>query len=481
MVGMAKSQKGTVPELASSSKIGLTLACCLSQFIHTVYGSVVNIALPDISKELGADMGSLQWLVSAYVLALASFVTLSGTLADRFGRNRMLMIGNVVMIAGAVLCALSPSVPLLIVGRVLQGIGSAMIAPAGLSLLTAAFPQMNKRAIAVMWWTTIGTASLAAGPILGGLLVHDFGWTSVFWAGVPLGLIAIVLAALLVRESKADLPDRFDPIGQVLVTLFLFSLAFSLIEGVRQGWGSPIVIVAIVVTVLSLAVLIPYERRHSHPLIPVALFAERGFTTALLSGVLGYLAIAGLLFLNTFYLQSARGLDATAAGLMTIPLALGATIAALLAARLVARGFSRGTLVVAGALITLGTAALWATEHADLWTVMIPYFVFGTGFGLIADPISVTALAALPANKAGLASSLISTSKQVGQMLGIAGVGALLAIAAGATDAVAFKDMGGLAWGLLLAAGVLIALLSATAPRTKAPSNAPEAPAPATQ
>lgn len=453
--------------MTQSTRVGLTVACCLSEFIHTVYGSVVNIALPGISTQFHAGMDELQWVVSAYIIALASLLTVAGTLADRFGRRRMLVLGNVIMIAGAVVCALSPGIPMLIAGRVLQGIGSALIAPAGLALLTAAVSARSQRAAEVMWWTATGTVTLAAGPILGGIIVKDLGWTSVFWAGVPLGILATVLAVLLLRESKADSTDPVDPIGVVLATVVIAALAFALIEGPHLGWLSPTVLAAIIITVVSASVLIPYEVRRRYPAIPIVLFADRGFSAALATGLLGYLALAGLLFLNTFYLQSARGLDATAAGLMTIPLAVGALITAVLAARLVARGRSRAALVAAGLLIVAGSLALWATEHGPLWTIMLPYFVFGLGFGLIADPISVTALASLPPDRAGLASSLISTAKQVGQMLGIAGVGALLAVVASASDAVKFDDMGGWVWSMLTIAGALIVVLTISAPRTQ--------------
>ncbi|WP_191906627.1 MFS transporter [Microbacterium lushaniae] len=448
------------------------VACCLSQFLHTVYGSVVNIALPDIARDLGAGIDSLQWVVSAYVLTLASLLTFAGTLADRIGRKRTLLLGNAVMVAGSVVCALSPSVPVLVCGRVLQGIGSALIAPAGLSLLAEAFPERARRAIAVMWWTTIGTASLAAGPILGGLLVRDLGWTSVFWAGVPLGALAILLAVVLLKDSRADQPVPFDLVGQVLVTITLAGFAFALIEGVHLGWTSPAVLTAAALAVVALIALVPYEQRHPHPLIPVQLLRDRSFVGGLGMAVLGYLALAGLLFLNTFYLQSERGLNATAAGLLTIPLAAGATTSALLAARLVVRGQSRRALVMSGALLAAGAAALWATEHGALWAVIVPYFVFGLGFGFIADPVSVTALSSLPESEAGLASSLISTSKQTGQLLGIAGVGTILAAASG-SDAAEFDDMGGWVWTALVIAGlgILLLALGTTSGRPATPAD----------
>lgn len=456
---------------ARAGRVGtlLLITCCLSQFVHTVYGSVVNIALPAISKDLGAGMDSLQWLVSAYVLALASLLTFSGTLADRFGRKRILMLGNVVMVVGAIICALSVETSTLILGRVVQGVGSAMIAPAGLSLLTAAFPEKSARAMAVVWWTTIGTVSLAAGPILGGLIVRDFGWQSVFWSGVPLGLLALVLAATLLKESKSDTPSPFDPVGQTLLTVFLGALAFTLIEGIHLGWTNPWILAGFAVWIVCLVVLIPYEKRHPHPLVPVELFADHPFTTAISTAVLGYLALAGLLFVNTFYLQSARDLDPMSAGLLTIPLAVGATISAQLSGRFVATGRSRGILIVSGSLIAASSLGLWATETAELWWVIVPYLVFGFGFGFIADPISVTALSSLPVAKAGLASSLISTSKQVGQMLGIAGAGTLLAIHGGTNETESFDEMGGWVWTLLALCGVGILILNASTPARPRP------------
>ncbi len=458
--------------VASGLARWLVITCCLSQFVHNLYGSVVNIALPAISKDLGAGINSLQWVVSAYVLALASLLTVSGNLADRFGRKRILLLGNVVMIAGAITCALTTDTRVLIVGRFVQGTGSALIAPAGLALLSAAFPHVGQRAMAVVWWTTIGTVTLAAGPILGGLVVRDLGWQAIFWAGVPIGIVALVFAVIFLAESKSEHPDPFDLVGQVLLILLLAGLAFTLIEGVHLGWGSAAIIAGFVVVVGSIAVLIPYERRHPYPLVPVTLFTNRPFTASLLTALLGYLSLAALLFLNTFYLQAERGLQPMTAGFLTIPLAVGATTSAQLSGRFVASGRSRFVLLLSGALITTGALLLWATEHAPAGWTVVPYFVFGLGFGFIADPISVTALSSLPVAKAGLASSLISTSKQVGQMLGLAGAGTLLAIGVGSSnEARAFHDNGWLVWSLLTACGVGIFALNLPRPPVAAPPD----------
>ena len=436
----------------------LIVACVFSQFIHTVYGSVVNIALPEISSQLHAGIASLQWVVSAYVLALASLLIFAGTLADRFGRKRVLIIGNLIMIGGAVISALAPSVMILTLGRFTQGIGSALMAPAGLSILSVAAPNSNRRALEVVWWTAVGTVTLAAGPILGGLLMQQFGWRSLFWAGIPLGLVAIALASFIVTESKDPEPQPFDLAGLVLLTLFLAGLAFLMFEGATLGWTSAPVLAAGAVVVIVAVTFHPVEKDHPAPVVPTRLLKNAQFTKALATAVLGFLTLAGLLFLNTFYLQSARGLSAWVAGLMTLPLALGATGTALISGRLVVEGKSRLILRAAGVLTLVGALSLWATQGLSVWWTVLPYLLFGAGFGFIADPISVTALESLPAEEASLASSFISTSKQVGQMLGVGGVGLLLG--AHGSHAQLFHQHGWWAWLLLAAGGLGIFLLN---------------------
>lgn len=436
----------------------LILACCASQFVHTVYGSAVNIALPQISAALKADTSDLQWVVSAYVLALASLLIFGGTLADRFGRKKILIIGNCIMVAGAVVCALSPSVAVLSIGRTVQGIGSAMMAPAGLSLLSVAAPTLSKRALAIVWWTAVGTATLAAGPILGGFIVRGLGWRWVFWVGIILGVVAILLALWILEESKSSAPDPFDVPGLLLMTLFLASLAYCMFEGSTLGWLNWSVLLAAGLALVSLIFLIPLESHHPHPVLPIRLFKNTSFTIAICTAIFGYLALAALLFSNTFYLQGQRHLDPMSAGMLTIPLAAGATITALISGKLVVKGDSKLILRVSGVLMLLGALGLWVTSSANLWWTLIPYTIFGAGFGFIADPISVIALSSLPNTEASLASSFISTSKQMGQMVGIGGSGIILG--AGATQAQLFEKHGWGIWLFIAGFAVLVLLLN---------------------
>lgn len=443
----------------ASKPLGLLiLACCTSQFIYTVYGSIVNIALPQIADELKADTSDLQWVVSAYVLALASLLIFAGTLADRFGRRKILILGNVLMMLGAIVCGISPTTAVLSTGRALQGVGSAMIAPAGLALLSVAVPSVSKKALAVMWWATVGAAALAAGPILGGFIVRGLGWRWVFWIGLPLGAVAIILALFVLKESRSAKPTPFDIPGLILMALLLASLAYCMFEGSTLGWFSWSVLGAAGLALISLALLVPLERHRTYPALPLHLFKNGPFTTSILTAVLGYLALAALLFANTFYLQGWRHLDPMSAGMLTIPLAAGATATSIASGRLVAKGDSKMILRISGILLLLGALGLWVSDNASLWWTLVPYAIFGAGFGFIADPISVTALSSLPDSEASLASGLISTAKQTGQMIGIGGAGIILG--SGAVHAELFAKHGATVWIFLGIAGVLISVLN---------------------
>ncbi len=186
----------------SPARVWFLIICCLSQLLQAGFSSVANTSLPEIAKQMRVGMDALQWVVGGYMLAVASLVGAAGPMADRFGRRTMLVIGNLVMVAGSVICALSPGISQLIAGRIVQGAGAAMMAPAGLSLLTSVYTGTAERAFAVMWWSVVGTVSLSSGPIIGGLIVHYLGWRYVFWLGIPLGLAA---AARSGRPNAADI------------------------------------------------------------------------------------------------------------------------------------------------------------------------------------------------------------------------------------------------------------------------------------
>ena len=463
----------------SPARVWFLIICCLSQLLQAGFSSVANTSLPEIAKQMRVGMDALQWVVGGYMLAVASLVGAAGPMADRFGRRTMLVIGNLVMVAGSVVCALSPGISQLIAGRIVQGAGAAMMAPAGLSLLTSAYTGTAERAFAVMWWSVVGTVSLSSGPIIGGLIVHYLGWRYVFWLGIPLGLAAAIGAFAILPESRPAKPASLDPVGQMLLTLVLAAASFALIEGVRLGWTSVPILLAGAVGLGCAVLLVPIEARKKHPALPVRLFTNRGFSGPLLTAAVSSLALAGLLFLNTFYLQGERGLDASVAGFVTLPLVVGATISVFISRRAVAKGYARMTMLISGVLMVLGTLALWATEHAALSWIIVPYLIFGLGYGLIAEPISVMTLDALPASQSGLASSMISETRRIGQLLGTAIIGTMLGFAGGVSESIAFDDLGGWVWGFLTAMGVLIILFNVRRPPVTQPVARTGGPSPA--
>ncbi|MCC3295692.1 MFS transporter [Arthrobacter sp. zg-Y411] len=458
------------------------IACCIAQFVLTVNGSIVSIVLPDIAKEFGSSMTMLQWTVGVYVLAFACLLTAAGNMADRLGRRRILLAGLAVILIGSVVCALSPDVVVLIVGRVVQAVGAAMLASSGLAAVSARSSDTAVRVRAIAWWAAIGGVALAAGPFIGGVVSEFFGWRGVFWMSVPVALIGLALVPIAVRESRNPSPLPFDVVGQLLVSGFLAALAFAMIEGTQLGWTSAPILISLGAAAVLLIVWLLRARRRPDPLIPLRLFADRPFVRASLTSIIGFAAAAGFFYIAPQYLRSIRGESALEAGIFLLPLAIAALVSAQLSGRIVAAGRAGQDLVAGGGIMALGSVMLLLWSDGSLWVEAASFVVFGFGYGLLNDPLSVEELAALPDSEAGLASSLFSTSKQTGQLLGIAVVGTILS-AASADFANAYRHVGGWVWMALLVCSIAVAALNipslgtrtktAQARTTTAPDNRP--------
>ena len=250
-----------MPTTVSSRKYLILAICCLSLFISSMDVTIVNVALPSIRTDFGVAVSQLQWTVDAYTLSLAGFLLLSGSLADRFGRKRVFLIGLTVFGIGSLLCSIAPSIGFLIAARALQGIGGSMLNPVALSIISNTFTVARERARAIGVWGAVVGISVAVGPVLGGLLTETVGWRSVFWVNLPVVAIALVFCSIFVPESRAAIARRLDPIGQGLVIIALLALVFGLIEGPRLGWGSPLSIGLFVLAALAIVVLLRQERR----------------------------------------------------------------------------------------------------------------------------------------------------------------------------------------------------------------------------
>ncbi len=260
------------PEAGENRRWLVLGICCTSMLLSSLDVSIVNVALPSIHSDLGASLDDLQWIVDAYSLVIACFLMLSGSMADRFGRRRVFLIGLVVFTTGSGLCAAAPSLNLLIAARVLQAVGGSMLNPVAMSIIRNVFPDSRERAQAIGIWGAVIGISIAFGPVIGGLLVDGPGWRYVFLVNVPIGIAALGLAAAIVPESRAARARRFDLVGQTLVIVGLATLVFAIIEGNAKGWGSAEIVGCFAVAALSFTVLVSYERRRVEPLIEMRFF-----------------------------------------------------------------------------------------------------------------------------------------------------------------------------------------------------------------
>ena len=395
--------------------------CALSLFIVGIDSTGVNLALPDISRELHATDSQLQWVVDAYTLVLASGLMLGGSMGDRFGRRRVFQVGLIVFGLGSLLCSLAPNPELLIASRAAQAIGGCMLNPVAMAIITNTFHEPAERAKAIGIWGAVFGLSMALGPVVGGALIAAFNWRAIFWLNIPVGLIAILLTVKFVPDSRADRVRRFDPVGQLLVIVFLSTLVFGIIEGRRLGWTSPAIVGCFAMAAASLVGLVLVESRVREPLIDPRFFRSVTFSGAVVCAVLAFCAMGGFLFLTSVYLQTSRGLSALHAGLMTLPMAVVMAVCAPLSGRMVAARGGRLPTLIGGLATAVAGLLLMRIAVDTAWAYLIvAYMVFGLGAGLLNAPITNSAVAGMPRSQAGVAAAIASTSRQVGTSLGVA-------------------------------------------------------------
>jgi EmrB/QacA subfamily drug resistance transporter len=449
-----------VPELSRRRRLLILAICCLSLFIVGVDNTIVNVALPSIQRELHAPLSGLQWTIDAYTVVMASFLILAGSTADRFGRRRIFQIGLATFTLGSLLCSLAPGLPWLVAFRMLQAVGGSMMNPVAVSLIANTFTDPRERARAIGVWGGVFGLSIAAGPVLGGLLVDSVGWRGIFWVNIPVGVAAIVLTALFVPESRAAHARRPDPVGQALVIAALAALTYAIIEGPRAGWVSPVILGLFVVAAAAVAGLIVYEPRRREPLLDLRFFRSAPFSGATLIAVSAFAAMGGFLFLNTLYLQDVRGLSALHAGLYTLPLAVMTLLLAPLSGWIISRRGPRLPLLVAGVAMTGGGLLLTGlTPGTSVAWLMAAYVTFGIGSGLVNAPITNTAVSGMPVAQAGVAAAVASTSRQVGQSLGVAVVGSAVASALHGQLRVGLTQASHAGWWIITGCGVAVLLI----------------------
>jgi EmrB/QacA subfamily drug resistance transporter len=443
--------------------------CCASVIVVVMDIAIVNVALPTIRRDLHASESGLQWTVDAYTLVLASFLVLAGSTADRVGRRRTFQMGLAIFGLGSLLSGAAPSIGWLIAARVLQAIGGTMLNPVAAAIVATTFPDPAERARAIGVFSSMTGLSMALGPILGGALVHSFGWHVIFWINLPIVAAASVCAALFVPESRAARARRFDPVGQTLVVLILSSVVYAIIESRRLGWTSPIILILLAVAVLGTLGILGYEPRRADPLLQLRLFRSMSFSAAILISLFALCGFGAFQFVTTQYLQDVRGMSPLTAGLCLLPVGVLVAAVSPLTGRLVAARGPRLPLAVSGAaLASGGGASMWLGPTSPLPAVLASYLLFGTALATVIAPITTTAVSGMPRSMAALAISLPSAARHTGTTLGVAISGTIVGPALARSGA-AFTNAEHDLWWLVLGlgAGILVLALASTGRRAR--------------
>ena len=391
--------------------------------------TAVNTALTDISASLSVPLTGLVWVVDGYTLTFAALLMAGGALADRFGPKTVYQGGLSVFILGSVLCALAPSGNALIASRLLQGAGAALFMPSSLSLLTHAYEDQATRARMLGTWSAIVGCSSAAGPLVGGILVHEFGWRSVFWVNVPIGLAGIVLTQVL-APATARHQRALSMLSHALGVAALAALSFVLIEGPVLGWMSAPVLAAAVATVAAAGLLVRRERAGAHPLLPRALFDTPAFAAANGVGFLINFAVFGQLFLLSLYIQQG-GDDALHTGLKLIPMMAAFAVGNLTSGRITARVGTRPPMMY-GLMVGLGAALVMLTclrPETSYWLLVLGTIVMNVAIGIAIPGMTATVMLVAGKAHANSAAAALNANRQIGALVGVAAMGAVLHMA----------------------------------------------------
>lgn len=405
----------------------LLTVTCLGQFMVLLDNTIVGAALPDMQRRLHTQLTGLQWIVDAYVLLVAMLLLSGGVFADRFGRKQVYLAGVALFTMASLLCSLAPSVGWLIGGRVLQGIGAAALSPASLALLAAAYPVPQERIKAIGLWAGLSGIGLAAGPVAGGVLINAFSWPAIFLVNLPIGVVLLLVGLRSLEESRNPGAPAIDVPGTVLSVLGMGAMTYGLIEGGARGWTSPVILGSFTAAVILLAAFIAVEARRSAPMLPLRLFRQRLFTVSNTAMVVVGFALMGSAFFFSQFFVDVQGSSILRAGLQTLPLSVGMVIVSPYAARLAVRYGFRIVVTTGLALAGLGLLAL-GTVHADtgyedVWWRLA---VVGIGFALTMSPLTGAAIQAVSPQEGGLASGISSTTRQIGAVLGVAVLGAIV-------------------------------------------------------
>ncbi|MGD9736182.1 MAG: MFS transporter [Solirubrobacterales bacterium] len=401
-------------------------AMCFALFMIMLDNTVVNVALPSIQNDLGASISGLEWTVNGYTLSFAVLLATGGRLGDIFGRRRMFLIGVVIFALSSATAGLAPDETALVVSRIVQGVGAALMMPGTLSIITDAFPA-HERGKAMGTWAGVSALALAIGPVLGGFLTESVSWRAIFYINIPVAIGAVAATLFAVRESRDTSVGRdVDYPGVAVLTVGLTALVLALVEGNSWGWGSPQVLGLIALAIVALPAFVFVENRVKAPMVQFDLLADRNFLGAIVVAMIISFAMLGVFFFLALYMQDILGYSPLEAGVRFLPSTLMIVLVAPIAGRLADRFGPRwlitgGLLLVAASLFTFSGIAV-DSGYLDL---LPGFMLLGIGIAMTMSPMTSAAMNAVPVQKAGIASGVLSMFRMVGGSLGIAVTGAI--------------------------------------------------------
>jgi EmrB/QacA subfamily drug resistance transporter len=417
--------------------------------------TVVNVALPSIQRDLGADLSELEWIVTGYALTFASLMLVGGKAADAYGRRRIFILGIIVFTTASLFCGLASSSEVLIAARVLQGAGAALMNPATLSIIAATFPP-RERGTAIGIWAGTAALALAIGPLVGGLITEHLEWSWIFFVNVPVGALAIVASFLFIDESRDETHASLDIPGLATSAVGLFALTYGLIEANTYGWTSARIVGAFALAAIALTSFVVIERRRRHPMLPLDLFRSGTYVGANLVVLLVALAMFGIFFFVSLYMQNILGYSPVETGAAFLPLTILIILVAPIAGKTSDRIGSRG-LMTAGMILIAVQLVMFSrlTVDATFWNLLPAFIIGGVGMSLTMTPSAAAATRSVPVDKSGVGSAVLNSARQVGGTMGVAIMGAIVAAKAGG-ERTPEAFMRGFETALLVAAAIAV-------------------------
>ena len=424
-----RNRSQSTPDVTSRLSKALTLAAMSLGFcVVQLDVTIVNTALDSIGRSIGGGIAVLQWVVSAYTIMFAAIILTAGALGDRIGAKKVFIAGFGIFTFASLVCALAPSIGMLIAARALQGIGAAILVPNSLALLNRAYPNEKERSRAIGFWAAGASVALTFGPLAGGALIAIAGWRSIFLVNLPIGLTGLWLTSRYAVDTPRRLSRDLDLPGQVIAVATLGSLAGAIIGGGALGWTNHWILGGLIASVVLLVLLILREHYARDPMLPLSLFRHRLFSVTTLIGFLVNVAFYGLIFIFSLYFQRVNGLSAIATGMAFFPMMLAVLATNLFAAWVAERIGVLPAICIGSAIAGIGCLALLPVERGANYFLMCAQLIaLGGGMGLLVPPLTSALLGSVEKSRSGIASGILNSMRQTGSVVGVALFGSLVA------------------------------------------------------